>query len=104
MRNIVKISPIVFKRKQATLNMLLHNKTTENMKNISTKKQSNNITKKTVNIKKKTETKIPRILISTKSDSIVLLVKYKQQQYNKESSKTTTINSDKYRNSNKINK
>ena len=44
--NIVKLSPIVFKRKQSTLNMLLYNKITENMKEISTKKQSNNITKK----------------------------------------------------------
>ena len=73
---------MVFKRKQVTLNMLLHNKTIENMKEIYMTKQSNNITKKTVNIKE-SETTIPRILISTKNDNIVLPVKYKHQQYNK---------------------
>ena len=59
--------------------------------------------KKTINIKE-SETTIPRILISTKNDNTVLPVKYKHQQYNKKSSKTTTINSEKYSNSDQINK
>ena len=73
------------------------------MKEISTKKQSNNITKKTVNIRE-SETTIQRIHISTNNDSTVLTVPYKQQQYNIESSKTTTIDSEKYSNSDQINK
>ena len=58
--------------------MLLYNKTTENMKEISTKKQSYNITKKTVNIRE-SETTIPRIHISTNNYSTVLPVQYKHQ-------------------------
>ena len=77
--NIVKVSPIVFKRKRSILNMLLYNKTIKNMKETSTKKQSNNIAKKTVNIRE-SETAIPRIHISTNNDSTVLPLQYKQQQ------------------------
>ena len=59
--NIVKVSPIVFKRKQAILDILLHNKTTEATTEISTSKQSDNITKQTVTIID-SETTIPRLL------------------------------------------
>ena len=59
--NIVKVSPIVFKRKQAILDILLHNKTTEATTEISTSKQSDNITKQTVTIIDSERT-IPRLL------------------------------------------
>ena len=48
--NIVKISPIVFKRKQATLNLFLLNKTNATSTKISPSNKSNHIAKQTVNI------------------------------------------------------
>ena len=100
--NIVKISPIVFKRKQATLNILLLDKTTKHTIEISTSNQSDIITKQTITIID-SETIIPRLRNSTKKDSIVLPSTYKPQQYENKQSKTTTVNSEKYNNSKQIN-
>ena len=75
--NIVKISPIVFKRKQATLNLLLLNKTKATSTEISPSNKPNHIAKQTVIIINP-ETTLPSLHNSKKNNNTVSIVMYKQ--------------------------
>ena len=91
--NIVKISPKVFKRKQATINLPLLYKTNATSTEISPSNKSKHIAKQTVTIIN-SETTIPSLYNNkNNNNSNVSSGMYKQQQHDNETSKTTTKNS-----------